>query len=86
MSDWAIRDLPRPNAFIQWKGTDVCMDCYCTCGHQFHIDDDFAYAVKCPHCGQVFEMSSKIEMRPLAQGEVWDGCDPREDHNPDPDD
>jgi len=75
---WAIRDLPRPSAFIQWKGTDVCMDCYCVCGDQFHIDSDFTYAVKCPHCGQVYEMSSMIEMRALATAEQWSGCEPIE--------
>jgi len=72
--NWSTRDLPRPNAFIQWKGTDVCMDCYCTCGEQFHIDADFAYAVQCRHCGRRFEMSSMVEMRELAPDEQWKGC------------
>ena len=50
------------------------MDCYCPCGEQFHIDSDFAYAVKCRHCGRVFEMSAMIEMRELGQDEKWAGC------------
>ena len=79
MSNWAIRNLKRPHAFIQWKGTDVCMDCYCVCGDQFHIDADFAYAVKCSKCGRLYEMSSMIEMREVKPPEQWDGCDPRED-------
>jgi hypothetical protein len=74
MSDWATRYMKRPNAFLQWKGTDVCMDVYCLCGEDFHVDAYFAYAVKCPHCGQVHEMSAMIEARPLADGEVWKGC------------
>lgn len=78
MSKWAIRDLPSPSAFIQWKGTDVCMDCFCTCGKGFHLHGEFAYAVKCPYCQQVFEMSSVLEMRKLEDGETWDGCDPIE--------
>jgi hypothetical protein len=77
--NWATRDLPRPNAFIQWKGTNVCMDVYCVCGDQFHVDADFAYAVQCRHCGRVYEMSAMIEMRELKDGEVWKGCAPRED-------
>lgn len=72
---WSIRDLPRPNAFIQWKGTDVCMDFYCVCGDQFHIDADFTYAVQCPHCDRLFEMSSMIEAREI-KPEDWKGCEP----------
>jgi hypothetical protein len=68
--DWAIRTLPRPSAFIQWKGTNVCMDFYCLCGEQFHIDADFTYAVSCPHCDRVYEMSSMIEARELIGDEL----------------
>lgn len=70
---WAIRELPRPNAFIQWKGTNVCLDFYCLCGDQFHLDEDFAYAVECPHCQRVYEMSAVIEAREIKR-EEWDGC------------
>jgi len=77
MSDWAIRSLPKPCAFIQWKGTDVCADYYCVCGESFHIDAMFVYAVECPHCHRVFEVSSMIELRELAKGEKWEGCEPR---------
>jgi hypothetical protein len=74
VSDWATRDLDRPSAFIQWKGTDVCMDCFCSCGKRFHIDHDFAYAVQCRHCGKRFEMSAMIEMREIPSDEDWKGC------------
>lgn len=77
MTDWAIRDLAKPNAFIQWKGTVVCMDFYCLCGEQFHIDDMFAYAVQCPHCERRYEMSSMIEAREIPKDEQWDGCNIR---------
>lgn len=34
--------------FIQWKGTDVCMDWYCpNCGKHNHEDRDFMYEVQC---------------------------------------
>ena len=49
---------PEPSAFVQWKGTSVCMDFHCECGAFCHFDGDFAYAVKCPHCGAVWEMPS----------------------------
>lgn len=77
VSKWATRDISRPSAFIQWKGTDVCMDCWCICGENLHIHGDFAYAVKCHHCGRIFEMSAVVEMRELKDGESWDGCEPR---------
>lgn len=73
--NWATRKIPFPSAFIQWKGTDVCMDCFCVCGDSFHIDAEFAYAVQCPHCARRYEMSAMIEMREMVVDEVWNGCD-----------
>ena len=49
-----------PHAFIQWKGTDVCMDFWCECGAHCHFDGDFAYTVKCPHCSTVWEMPTVV--------------------------
>lgn len=74
INSWATRDLPRPSAFIQWKGTNVCMDCYCLCGWHFHIDAEFAYAVQCPQCNRRYEMSAVIEMREILSDEKWNGC------------
>ncbi len=34
------------HGFIQWKGTDICMDVYCKCGNQSHIDGYCAYYIK----------------------------------------
>lgn len=44
------------SAFIQWKGTDVCMDFRCECGASGHFDGFSAYVVKCPDCGTEWEM------------------------------
>lgn len=49
--------------FIQWKGTDVCMDFYCDCGHHNHYDGYFAYYVECEGCKQIFELDTKIIMK-----------------------
>lgn len=49
-------DRPKANAFIQWKGTDVCMDFCCDCGATGHCDGYFHYVVECPKCGQKWEM------------------------------
>lgn len=54
---------PEPSAFIQWKGTDVCMDFHCECGAFCHFDGDFAYTVRCPHCKTVWEMPCVVYPR-----------------------
>lgn len=79
MTNWAYKETPRPTTFLQWKGTEVCMDVYCVCGSQFHIDDYFAYAVQCLKCKRRYEMSTRIEMREMSPDEIWTGCEPRTD-------
>lgn len=51
-----------PHARIQWKGTDVCMDVYCKCGNDGHIDAMFAHCYKCYSCGTTYVCSSFIEL------------------------
>lgn len=53
-------DIAETHCYIQWKGTDVCMDFRCDCGDGGHFDGYFAYAVKCPGCGAVWEMPSHL--------------------------
>ncbi len=57
-----------PHAFVQWKGTDVCMDFHCECGTHCHFDGDFAYTVKCPTCLTVWEMPCYIVPRKSVKG------------------
>ena len=53
------------HGWIQWKGTDVCIDIHCTkCGCGSHYDGDFMYFVKCPECGQIYECNGYIELIP----------------------
>ena len=54
-----------PYGWIQWKGTDVCMDVHCACGHHSHFDADFCYYVKCPACGKIYECDSNIKLLEL---------------------
>ena len=73
MSDWITSlgwdnlndERPTPHAFVQWKGTDICMDVRCDCGDSFHIDDFFAYFVKCKSCGRVYETPCFIPLRAI---------------------
>ena len=61
---WDIQETyqDKPHGWIQWKGTDVCMDIYCHCGYHSHIDAEFAYHVKCPKCGRVYFCNGHIEL------------------------
>lgn len=62
---WNIQRLPdngQPHGWIQWKGTNVCMDVHCECGELTHVDGDFAYHVKCSNCGAVYFCNGHIEL------------------------
>ena len=54
-----------PYAWIQWKGTSVCMDLHCLCGTLTHFDQDFTYYVRCSNCQQIYMANGHIEMVPL---------------------
>ncbi len=59
-----------PHGWIQWKGTEVCMDIRCGCGYVSHIDAEFAYFVKCPACKQVYNVDPHVRLIPLDADEV----------------
>lgn len=60
------------STFIQWKGTEVCMDVCCPCGERFHLDATFAYAARCPSCKRVlvFGTEVSVEVDPDYEGVV----------------
>jgi uncharacterized protein (DUF983 family) len=50
--------------FVQWKGTDICMDFRCPkCGCQSHFDGFFAYHIECPECEARFEMPTDLPLK-----------------------
>ena len=65
-------DTPLPYAFVQWKGTNVCMDFQCECGANCHFDGFFAYTVECPHCHLVYRMPSNVFPKKMTADEVAD--------------
>jgi hypothetical protein len=72
MKAWDRQKIPKegtPYGWIQWKGTNVCMDVHCNCGFQGHIDADFAYNVGCPECGTVYMCNGHIELVELTEEE-----------------
>lgn len=68
----------RPFAYIQWKGTEVCLDFHCPCGELGHVDAGFAYYVRCTNCNQVFEMPWYVSPREVDEKTVdWTkACEP----------
>lgn len=57
--------MPDPHTFIQRKGTDVCMDVHCECGHHGHVDCMFAYYYRCIECGRVYEFGHEVSLKLL---------------------
>lgn len=46
--------------WIQWKGTDICIDIHCKCGHSSHVDDYFMYYFECKKCGTIYRPQTTI--------------------------
>ena len=62
----ALDDIDAPRAWIQWKGTEVCMDVRCACGHHGHVDESFAYFYACPKCGVRYAVGQNVRLYPIA--------------------
>ena len=61
--DFAKRDTTEGHGWIQWKGTEPCVDLHCTCGAHLHADESFFfYHFKCGECGQVWELGGHIKL------------------------
>lgn len=58
-----------PRTFIQWKGTNICVDFECPCGRSAHMDTYFLYAVVCPDCGRRWELDPTLLVREVLEGE-----------------
>lgn len=53
--------------WIQWKGTDVCLDMWCECGTDDfgHYDGYGAYAIQCGNCGRKYNLPQTLELQPF---------------------
>ena len=56
---------PGARGWLQWKGTEACIDITCPCGYEAHFDGSFCYHVKCPQCNQVYEVGGHVRLYPL---------------------
>jgi len=55
--------------WVQYKGTDLCVDLHCECGHHGHYDGLFAYAMKCSKCTTPYAVGQNIKLIPLGHKE-----------------
>src|ERR1051325_4443271 len=90
VSEAAVADgsTGRPWSFVQWKGTELCMDFTCVCGRSGHIDDSFCYFLRCPSCERVYELAPVVSVRevPTYGGIEWESTvkelnDPRSEEH-----
>lgn len=59
-----------PHGWIQWKGTDVCIDLHCICGTLGHFDGYSMYQVVCEDCGQHYAVGSNVVLAPMSDEQV----------------
>ncbi len=55
----------QPHGWIQYKGTDICIDLHCNCGAHLHFDGDFLYAFTCGECSQTYELGANVLLYPV---------------------
>lgn len=76
--------MDETSVFVQWKGTEACLDLHCLCGYHGHFDGLFAYFVGCGQCGRVYEMPHTFTLTPVDKDEplveAFEGppCPPRD--------
>lgn len=60
----------KPHGWIQWKGTEVCIDLHCKCGYLGHFDGYFFFYYRCPKCQQVYSVGQNVILHPLTDKEA----------------
>lgn len=60
--DFGGRNPSEAHGWIQWKGTDVCIDLHCSCGHHGHVDGDFFYYYRCPKCQRAYAVGQNVKL------------------------
>lgn len=58
------------HGWIQWKGTDVCVDLHCACGSHGHFDGYFMYSVQCEDCGRRYAVGQNVKLIELNTPEL----------------
>ncbi len=68
--DSEVPEEGQGGAWIQWKGTNVCMDVHCRCGAHGHVDDEFTYFYRCAACKETFVVGAVVRLYPIAKDKV----------------
>lgn len=73
-NEYACVEAPSngPYGWIQWKGTNVCMDIHCVCGAHQHFDGDFGYYFKMECCGTIYCVGQNVMLYEVPQHVVSD--------------
>ena len=66
--DFDVKNIS--HGWIQWKGTDVCVDIHCKCGCDSHVDTTFFYYFQCPKCGKKYAVGQHIKLIELSEEEI----------------
>ena len=74
--DCEVPEAGEGHAWIQWKGTDACMDVHCKCGVMGHVDAEFAYFYLCPGCKQTFCVGQTVRLYPIAPDKLAEVAHP----------
>lgn len=74
VNDIILKAPEGPHGWIQWKGTNVCMDVHCPkCLKKFHdfwhIDEEFVYFIKCA-CGTIYAVNGHVQLVELNEAEA----------------
>ena len=59
-----------PHGWLQWKGTDACIDLRCVCGYHGHVDADFFYYYRCKECGARYAVGAHVRLVPLSDADA----------------
>jgi hypothetical protein len=66
--------------FIQYKGTDICLDFWCECGAEGHFDGFFCHSIRCPRCDTVWVLPHTIALEKFDPEKHYEGEPERAKH------
>lgn len=66
--DFNVDDIP--HGWVQWKGTNVCIDLQCKCGYLGHVDAEFFYHYDCPKCHRKYAVGQNVKLIELNKDQI----------------
>lgn len=59
--DMGAKYVGQPHGWIQFKGSEICMDVHCKCGELTHVDGSYIYMVECGKCGTKYAINGHVQ-------------------------